>query len=183
MKRRVLLATLIVLALAVISAAFAIYKHYLSLRADREFGALAQIVQQNMRPFSSLRAQIAIDDAERGALGLRTARKRELALRWLEAQRELRSTLLEWIDADVQRKSAERPCWEQIGLPGPEADLKNVSPQALVNLLNCQDPIRKQYERETRPLATKAKRLQADATSLWVRLVAIAPEIARSQPD
>lgn len=170
------------------------YNRNAGAQADREFGRQAQVVhlylEEAHNTYHKLRfpdtssvsvpedRPTTIDEwrqrnqtvdaaARRAALHLRSQQKRELALRWLDLQRSMRSARIGYIDILIGKGlEAALVCKR---LRGSE-------------WFECDDRIRREGDRLEKELETKFASMDTDARAVWVKLAAIAPTIGEYDP-
>lgn len=213
MKPRTLLAILILVLAAGISVAFVAYARYADQKADREFAAQAELVEQTLYvpswewqsagkewspawKRSSQEQPQAIEernarnaqvdaDAQQAALRLRTVQKRELALRWLETQRRLREIFNRAKSArDIYQSQTDLRSGYCVHGLNMVCPRSSCSPRERADVfLSCLNDARRDYDRSMQTLKVEYARLEAEAASVWVKFVAITPAIGRSQPN
>lgn len=189
MRESVLRALVVLLALVAFPLATDIVKDHADSRADTEFAVKAELVRRSANgllfqekrlseaELQTWEAQIAAD-ARRAARRLRPAQKRELALRWLEMQRELRSVRIRiWSVAE------RRARLEVYGCEEAAFQTKTLSKEHVRFIRSCVRMARQDFDREMQMLRVVHAGLESKARRLWASLVATAPAIARLSPQ
>ena len=195
MRRALLLGVLLTVVTLVALVAFSTLRRNQARAADKDFGIQAERVRQNSSRGVEMynrvgqtgkgptteeirvwreRMKAVDDDARRATLLLSTVTKRELALRWLYAQQDLRDARTEWRAMEVRRIIFDY-CLHSMP---PLNALKEVSARAKY-LNDCYEREGRVAEAKHAQLYARIERLENETQVLWARLLAIAPDIAR----
>ncbi len=177
---------MMLLLLIAVPSAFAV-DGYRGLRADRRFGAQAELVRQSASGVLSWKRRLSpaelqtweariAADARRAARRLRPAQKRQLALRWLETQRRLRRTRVSiWAAAERRAQLEVYRCREvALGAKIPAREQPRF-------IRSCLRKARGDFDRETEILKRTFAQLESEAGVLWTSLVTLAPAIVSDE--